>query len=732
MLSRRLFFVLNILAVVGLLTQGGTFPSGQAASPVSIQGTFLVLWGDGDEGSGETQQAYFLVASQAHPLRLVFTDDQLSAAGGALGLNRQQVVVQGTWLEEGERLLVQSVALSLGEQMGPEGIFGPQPWVSILCKFRDVPDEPNDLNYFQQMYSVDYPGLDHFWRQNSYELANLEGSGAFGWYVLPHDRAYYLPGGNLDWWTAAEDCTAAADPYVDFSPYVGINLMFNDLLDCCAWGGTWYACLDGVCQNWRTTWEPPWGYQNIGVIAHETGHGFGLPHSLGNCQGGYDNRWDVMSDVWSNGSHPVYGTMGQHTISFHKGMLEWFSPQQVFTSMVGTINTLSLEQLALPRTNNYLGARILINNSTAHFYTLEVRQPTENPIDYDKWLPGFAVIIHEVNPYNPEPAVVVDLDGNCNTADAGSMYTVGEVYRDEMNGISVSVDSVTASGYVVTINNRFTVMEAVDVSGVSEGYIGESIPFTATVSPEGATTPITYTWETTGLPPVQHTGGTTDQVTVTWEEAGDKVVTVTASNAGGTVTDTHTVNIGYKIPVVTLNGPEMGEVGEEVAFTASVLPEDVLQPITYTWQASGQQIITHTAGLSDTVEFTWDAPGTQVITVTASNRFGLTTDMLSFPVLMAPATMEVTGPVIGAVQESYTFTATVTPITTSVPMTYNWFIDDQLVYTHTAGLSDTATFNWSEPGMNEIVVTAANPAGSVEGDWTVTVYVRVYLPLGMR
>ena len=80
--------------------------------------------------------------------------------------------------------------------------------------------------------------------------------------------------------------------------------MFNDLLDCCAWGGGWYACLDGLCQTWRTTWEPPWGYQNIGVIAHETGHGFGLPHSLGNCQQGYDNRWDVLSDVWSNSTDP--------------------------------------------------------------------------------------------------------------------------------------------------------------------------------------------------------------------------------------------------------------------------------------------------------------------------------------------------------------------------------------------------------------------------------------------
>ena len=43
---------------------------------------------------------------------------------------------------------------------------------------------------------------------------------------------------------------------------------------------------------------------------------------------GYDNRWDVMSDVWSNGADPIWGTMGQHTISYHKEMVEWIKPDQ--------------------------------------------------------------------------------------------------------------------------------------------------------------------------------------------------------------------------------------------------------------------------------------------------------------------------------------------------------------------------------------------------------------------
>src|SRR4030042_1069713 len=598
MILRRLFFIFNIIAIMSLLMQGEYSHSGQAAAPIIAEGKFLIIWGDGVVGSGETRVAYYLSANQNNNIQLIISEDLLSSMGGSIRFNQKAVKVRGIWKNVGESIRVQTIALAKGEHAGLEGIYGPQPWVSILCKFSDKPDEPNSLNYFRQMYSSAYPGLDHFWRQNSYDLANLEGSNAYGWYTLPHDRAYYLPGGNFDWWAAAADCTGVADDDIEFAPYVGINLMFNYTLDCCAWGGGWYACLDGLCQVWRMTWEPPWGYQNIGVIAHETGHGFGLPHSLGNCQAGYDNRWDVLSDVWSNGSDPIWGTMGQHTISFDKEILEWITSEQLFTSTIGTLQTIRLERLAIPQTDNYLGARILINNRTDFFYTLEVRKPTANPIDYDKWLPGFAVIIHEVATNRSEPAIVIDQDGDCDTGDAGAMYTPHEVFKDIPNGITVSINSVTETGYVVTINNRFTIMDNVAVTGAEQGYIGERTPFTATINPEDATTPITFTWEATGLPPVQHVGDTTDDIEFIWDEPGTKVVTVTASNAGGTLVDTQFIDIVSPIPIVSLSGPTESNVGYESVFIATSVPTHVVQPITYTWQASGQLLITHTTGLS--------------------------------------------------------------------------------------------------------------------------------------
>ena len=67
----------------------------------------------------------------------------------------------------------------------------------------------------------------------------------------------------------------------------------------------------------------------------------------------------------------------------------------------------------------------------------------------------------------------------------------------------------TETGYVVTINNRFTPWKAwksqVQPKDILEKAY-HSLPRSARMD---ATTPITYTWEATGLPPVQHVGDST-------------------------------------------------------------------------------------------------------------------------------------------------------------------------------------------------------------------------------
>ena len=83
----------------------------------------------------------------------------------------------------------------------------------------------------------------------------------------------------------------------------------------------------------------------------------------------------------------------------------------------------------------------------------------------------------------------------------------------------------------------------VTISGASEGIIGPVTYFTATVEPVSTTLPITYVWQASRHPPITETRGLTDTVGWAWEMPGTQYITVTASNGGCSVMDTHTITI---------------------------------------------------------------------------------------------------------------------------------------------------------------------------------------------
>jgi M6 family metalloprotease-like protein len=451
--------------------------------PWSSSGRFNIVWGDGQDGS--TQTIYTFTDDSGQRKRL-FIDETLSqSVGGVLWFDRKKVSVAGVWGTSfsakgaatgattgaaATGLHVTSMSLAPSPVTGAvsgdvsPAVTGSQPWITIMCKFSDYPAvEPRDLAYFTNMYGITKPGLDHYWRELSYDTANVAGSNAAGWFMLPQPESYYNPsqlqgGTNLN--QLAADCTAAADAGgVNFALYQtgGINMMFNtDFDNGWAWGGSASLNLDGVAQDWRTTWEPPWAYANISVIQHEMGHGFRLPHSStpwGQSADPYQNAWDVMSQDRYNcaaATDPTYGCYAQHTISYHKDILGWIPALQKVTVPVGT-STITLEQLGhtLPATAGLKMAQIPIGGSSTYFYTVEARLLT----GYDAKLPGAAVIIHEVSTARNEPAWIVDTNG-APSSDASAMWVVGETYTDAVNNISVRVDSATATGFVVTISNN--------------------------------------------------------------------------------------------------------------------------------------------------------------------------------------------------------------------------------------------------------------------------------------
>lgn len=88
-----------------------------------------------------------------------------------------------------------------------------------------------------------------------------------------------------------------------------------------------------------------------------------------------------------------------------------------------------------------------------------------------------------------------------------------------------------------------TAVASLTLDGQNEGMIAIAYTAAATISPIAATMPIVYSWQATGQSSMTNTGGLSDTVVFTWNTPGAKVITVTATNAGGSVGRTHNVTI---------------------------------------------------------------------------------------------------------------------------------------------------------------------------------------------
>lgn len=453
------FLILVAISCLPAATEAATKPSFDDPEELrAVEGVVTVVWGDPLPGrTGSSVEKFFLHPDQGGTFELVLDPETVATAGGARKLNglRVEVLLSSTGgraaTPPGGNSSVESLrVVGLAATKATKAVTGAQPWISILCKFSGDSTEPRNLSYFQGMYSSSYPGLDHYWREVSYDKANVAGSSAVAWVTMPYPVSHYESAGGGDLDALIEDCTAAADSAVYFPNFVGINMMFNDEFGPYAWGGSRYLNRDGVSKIYRVTWEPPWGYSNMGVIAHEMGHGFGLPHS-NNADGDsspYDNTWDVMSDSWYYVViDSTYGKLGKGTIAYHRDMLGWIDAARKFTINSDGIYDVTVDHLTLDTTSNLRLVKVQIPGSS-RFYTVEVRDRES----FDANLPDFAVIIHEVDPSRREDAWLVDPVNPSNAADEGAMWRVGECFEDLANEISICVQSVATEGFDVRIS----------------------------------------------------------------------------------------------------------------------------------------------------------------------------------------------------------------------------------------------------------------------------------------
>lgn len=127
---------------------------------------------------------------------------------------------------------------------------------------------------------------------------------------------------------------------------------------------------------------------------------------------------------------------------------------------------------------------------------------------------------------------------------------------------------------------------------------------------------MTYAWTATGQDNINHSGlGITDSVILSWETPGVKTVVVNATGGGVSASATRTALVFD----VEASGLTQGEPDIATVFNAAVMPDAGGFPVTYTWEATGLDTITHSGqGATDAVTFTWPTAGVKTVTVTAT------------------------------------------------------------------------------------------------------------------
>jgi len=174
-------------------------------------------------------------------------------------------------------------------------------------------------------------------------------------------------------------------------------------------------------------------------------------------------------------------------------------------------------------------------------------------------------------------------------------------------------------------------------------------------------------------------------------------------------------------------GPSTGTISRTYTFTASSMPLTATLPITYSWEATGQEPFVLTGGITQAVTYTWTTTGVKLITVTAQNPVNWVTGTHSITITEIP--------IAGLVASNDS------PTLLGLPTTFTaiWTAGSNPVFTwdfgdRTTGLGAVVTHTFDAPGIYTATVSAENSAGTVHASTVATVITEtirmpIYLPV---
>ncbi len=341
-------------------------------------------------------------------------------------------------------------AAFVAPQRGPLGPgtaqLGAKPYVVVLAKFADRLSEPKAKTYYDGLFSNSKPGLDHYFRNVSYDQMNLGGTVVFNWITLPKPYNDYVVAGKLDFNMVVTDAANAVDASVDFRNFYGINVMINDSIGGGIWGlgGGIYLTLDGESRVWGATLN---GYsQDQFLLAHEMGHSLGFGHA-GSSMDEYGSPYDPMGN--GKFADATYGSVGIHYHMWHKWWAGWINNSRVYHGYPGTNRLVRIYRRSDSPPAGTLMARIFIDGYARRYYTLEAVKGS--PGGYDGEAMAGYVVVSKVDEAGAWPRLITVVDTKPGSGTATDPLLVGDEYQNIVEGVRFKVVSSDATSFLLEV-----------------------------------------------------------------------------------------------------------------------------------------------------------------------------------------------------------------------------------------------------------------------------------------
>jgi hypothetical protein len=360
---------------------------------------------------------------------------------------------------------------------------GAQKTLVILVNFQDNRSEPYTPT---DARNVVFGSTGEFFRENSYQQTWLDGD-VVGWLTIAMSSTVCDP--NL---LASQAQSAATAAGVNIANYK--HLVFASPKGTCGWWG-----LSDVGGNPSLSWVN--GAMELGVTAHELGHGFGLWHSHSLYCGLTSSIGSNCSNIETGDIVDVMGTSETaHFNAFQKERLGWLNTSVAPITTVlsdGTYVLSSFESAETgPKALKILKSIDPITGKRTWYY-VEARKP----IGFDAFITQTVnniidgVLIHIGTDDNGNSSSLIDMTPTTpvNVFWFDPALTAGQSLQDPSGGVKLTSDWATVTGAAVTVRFGSQLAVATNAPSYTRGQsVTLNASFTTAGLPVGSAT-VTFT-----------------------------------------------------------------------------------------------------------------------------------------------------------------------------------------------------------------------------------------------